>query len=99
MELFENLSAQEWAEFDKRTQMEIERLEKLAEERIERALRIKQDDILRKDRRDKKKGWNVKSQTHPNVVYFVSPTYECNCPGYTYRKWCKHSDACKRRTD
>lgn len=102
MNILDTLSAQEWVEFDKRTQMEIdkkERAEERAEERIQRALGIKKDDILRADRRSRGKGWNVQSQTDPNVTYYVSPTYECNCLGYTYRKWCKHSDACKRRTD
>lgn len=102
MSILDTLTLQEWEDFDKRTNMAINRAkhqDKLAQERIERALRIKQDDILRADRRSKGKGWKVRSQTDPNTVYFVTPTYQCNCLGYTYRNWCKHSDACKRRND
>jgi len=100
MSIFETLTLQEWTDFDKRTQMEIDKIkhqEELAEMRVERALKIKKDDIWRKERSKRGKGWIVKSQTDPNVTYTVTPNFECSCIGYFYRKWCKHSDACKNK--
>lgn len=103
MSIFETLTPQEWIDFDKRTQMEIDKIkhqEELAEQRVERALKIKKDDIWRKERSKRGQGWIVRSQTDPNATYQVTPTFECTCLGYQYRKWCKHSDACKeKRTD